>query len=216
MVLYLAETLDVPLRERNDLLRAAGFEGRYAEQTVDETLDGSLGVALTAMLDHHEPFPLIVVDRLYQIVRTNRAARLLLELGGLDLGHGDINLLRVMFGAEVREIMPTWDEVACDALRRLQRELLHRPQDDGLQELLAELLAAPGVPEAWRQPDPAAQNDPHLTLDLRVGHTTLSFLTTITAFNAPNNVTLDELRIESWFPLNTETADACRQLASRG
>ena len=212
MVLYLAETLDVPLRERNDLLRAAGFEAHYAEPTVDDVLDGSLGLALEAMLEHHEPFPLIVVDRLYRVVRTNRAAARLFELVGLKLGRNEVNLLKVMFAAEGAELIPNWEEVAVEALRRLQRELLHRPQDEEMQALLADLLATPGIPDSWRQPDPGTPSDPQLTLELRVGEATLSFLTTITAFNAPNNVTLDELRIESWFPLDAETTAVCDHL----
>lgn len=212
MVLLLAETLDVPLRDRNELLRAAGFDGRYAEPTIDDALDGVLGTALSTMLDHHEPFPLVVVDRLYRIVRTNRAANRLLTLGGFALDADELNLLEVMFDQAARDRLANWDDAASTALRRLQREVFHRPQDTELQALLDRLIATPGVPEAWRQPDFDTPDEPMLALEIELNGALLSFLTTITAFNAPRNVTLDELRIESWFPLDDRTTQACRRL----
>lgn len=212
MVLLLAETLDVPLRDRNELLRAAGFDGRYAEPTIEDALDGVLGTALSTMLEHHEPFPLVVVDRLYRIVRTNRAAFRLFALGGFRLDGSELNLLDAMFDPAARERIVNWSDAASTALRRLQREVFHRPQDAELQSLLDRLITTPGVPEAWRQPDLDTPDEPMLALDLELGGETLSFLTTITAFNAPRNVTLDELRIESWFPLDDATGAACHRL----
>ncbi len=211
MVLLLAESLDVPLRDRNELLRAAGFGAQYAEPGIDEALNGILGTALTTMLEHHEPFPLIVIDHHYQVVRVNRAGAKMLALAGQPEAT-EINLLRLMFEPTVRELVADWEESAGSLLRRLQRETLQRPQDEALQTLLADLLAAPGVPEAWRQPNPSQPSDPLLALKLRLGDQVLSFLTTVTTFNAPHNVTLDELHIESWFPMDDATAQACHEL----
>ncbi len=213
MVLLLAETLDVPLRDRNELLRAAGFAAQYAEPSIDEALDGALGLTLQTMLDHHEPFPLIVVDRLYRVIRTNEAAARLMLLGGFPLPpDGELNLLDVMFDPAGREKITNWDHAAGSALRRLQREVFHYPQDEELQALLDRLVAAPGTPDSWRRPDPSAPSDPTVTLEIEIDGQVFLFLTTITTFNAPSNVTLDELRIESWFPLDEATAAACRML----
>ena len=215
MVHLLTETLGVPLRDRNELLRAAGFPPQYDEPSIDDALDGALGLTLQTMLDHHEPFPLVVVDRLYRVVTSNQAAARMMTLGGFPLPEqGELNLLDIMFDPAARDLMMNWDQAATTALRRLQREVFLHPQDDELQALLDRLVETPGVPESWRRPDPSAPNDPTVTLELRLKDTVFLFLTTVTTFNAPSNVTLDELRIESWFPLDEPTKEACRMLLS--
>lgn len=215
MVLLLAETLDIPLRDRNELLRAAGFAPHYADPRIDEALTGVLGTALATMLEHHEPYPLLVVDRLYRIVQTNRAGAMLLTAAGVDIDQPDLNLLRVLFDSGIKAQLDNWPEAAASALRRLQRELFHRPQDEEMQQLLADLLSAPDVPESWRQPDPTAPSEPIITIKARLGDQALNFLTTMTTFNAPLNVTLDELRIESWYPLDDATASLCAEVLAR-
>ena len=212
MVLLLAETLDIPLRDRNELLRAAGFAAHYAEPRLDEALTGVLGTALATMLEHHEPYPLLVIDRLYGIVQTNRAGGRLLAVAGIDVDQPNLNLLKVLFDPAIQAQLDNWPEAASGALRRLQRELFHRPQDEAMQTLLGELLSSPGVPDSWRQPDPAAPSEPVITLKARLGGQALNFLTTMTTFNAPLNVTLDELRIESWYPLDDVTARLCAEV----
>ena len=96
MVLTLAETLDVPLRNRNELLRAAGFGARYPEPGIDALLAGPLGITIETMAAHHEPFPLIVIDRTYRVLRLNGAARALIALTGADPDADDLNLVRLV------------------------------------------------------------------------------------------------------------------------
>jgi len=204
MVLLLAETLDVPLRDRNELLRSAGFDTRYPEPAIGELLDGPLGAVVDTMLAHHEPFPMMLVDRLYNVVRVNGGGRAFLEIAGIVDPVG-VNLLRRLFDQPMRDLIVNWDEVASDALRRLQRDSLQRPNDDAMSDLLSQLLDAPDVPDHWRNPDLLKSSDPMVTLRTTVGETELAFLATITTFSAPSNVTLDELQIESYLPVDDGT-----------
>ena len=212
MVLLLAEALDVPMRDTNELLRAAGFASHFDEPTVDELLSGPLGDAVRTMLDHHEPFPMMVVDRLYNVLRTNRAGTMLFALADVDLaGHSpsEVNVLRLLFDPANRAMIGDWEVTARTVLRRFQREVLQRPHDIEMAALLEELTNTHGLPADWRQPDPSAPDDPMLGLEFRSGDIGLRFLTTMTEFNAPQNVTLDELRIESYFPIDDETRELC-------
>jgi len=211
MVLLLAETLDVPLRDRNELLRAAGFETRYPEPALEELLNGPLGATINTMLEHNEPFPMIVFDRLYNVVRANSGGALFLAMVGVAEPEG-ANLMRLMFSEAARGLISNWEEVAGDVLRRLQRESLHRPNDEPLAELLSELLDEPGVPDRWRKPDLSESSDPMVTLRATFGDTELAFLATITTFSAPSNVTLDELQIESFLPIDDATRRFFEQL----
>ncbi len=215
MVLALAEALDVPMRDVNELLRAAGFPARYPEPDVDALLTGALGRAVETMLNHHEPFPMMVVDRLYNVVRTNRAGATLFALADIDIvagGPGEVNVLRLLFDPASREMIGDWPGVARTILRRFQREAFHRPHDTEMAELLDDLINAPGVPVDWRQPDLSQIDEPMIGVEFRAGELSLNFLTTITEFVSPQNVTLEELRIESYFPLDDNTRTLCQQL----
>lgn len=211
MVLLLSEVLDVPLRDRNDLLRAGGFEAKYPEPALDEILVGPLRQAVEVMLAGQEPYPMVVLDRLYNVLLANNAAASL-TAAFLDDGVIETNLMRVLFAGETAQRMVTnWNDVASDMLRRLQRELLHAPQDDELRRLHDDLVNEPSTPPEWRTLDLADPAEPFLPIRLRLNDgAELSFLTTITAFNAPHNVTLDEIRIESWFPSDDATTAWCR------
>lgn len=215
MVALLAEVLDVPLRDRNELFRAGGFDPRYPERALGELLDGPLQQVIDAMLTQHDPFPMIVADRLYNIVLANQAAGMLVGAFFPNGDVDDLNLLRVLFVSEVgRKLVVNWDEVASNTLRRLQRETLHSPQDEELRDLHDELIGQDSTPHAWRTPDLGDTSEPFLPIRLRLAdeEPVLSFLTTITMFSAPQNVALDELRIEAWYPADDATAEYCGSL----
>ncbi|MGH1493460.1 MAG: helix-turn-helix domain-containing protein [Acidimicrobiales bacterium] len=208
MVGLLGEVLDVPLRNRNELLRAAGFEPSYPEPSLDELLASPLGEAIDAMLKHSEPYPLMVVDRWYRLVQTNSGGRKLLSLAGADLElEPNLNLLTILFDPELRPAVSNWDEVAGQILRRLQRSVLRQPDSEELNQLLADLLATPGLPEHWRVPDLSGPNDPMVSMEIGIGDIRLRLLMTLTVFHAPNNVTLEELQLESYFPLDDATRE---------
>ena len=115
MVLLLASTLDVPMRDTNAMLRAAGFSEHYPEPSTAGLLDGPLGMAVATMLDHHEPFPMMVVDRLYNVVRTNDSAIKLFALADVDVEAAEpesVNVLRLLFDPASREMIGEWNQTA--------------------------------------------------------------------------------------------------------
>lgn len=218
MVLVLAATLDVPLRDQNVLLTSAGFPAAFDEPAIEGGLPASVAQAIDRMLAHHEPFPMVVVTRIYDVLKMNDAAnrilsRLLLEPEALG---PTPNLLRALMDPRLgRPFVVDWERTARQLLSRLHRESLQRPSDGPMAALLDDLLAYPEVPASFRQPDFSLPSDATFTLRMRRGDLDLAFLTTLTVFRAPQNVTLDELMLESYFPLDDATAQACERLAAR-
>jgi transcriptional regulator with XRE-family HTH domain len=216
MVLRLGGALNVPLRDQNALLRAAGFAEEFAEPSVRGGLPASIMQALDRMFAAHEPFPMVAVDRRYDVLRMNDGGARLLSRFVLDPGAlaGRQNLFIALFDPRAaRSFVVDWERVAHGMIARLHREVLARAGDAELAGLLRALLEYPGVPPAWRQPDFSAPSEPTLTVRLRRDELDLAFLTTITSFSAPQNVTLEELRLESYFPLDDATAAACEALS---
>ena len=124
-----------------------------------------------------------------------------------------LNLARLTFDPNgAHPSLANFDEVGRQLLWRIQREVLEDPDDGEMQRLLDDLLAMPTVDADWRQVDLQVPSDPALVLHLRGDGLDLRFLTMITAFQAPQNVALEHLRIETWFPYDDATADACRRL----
>jgi transcriptional regulator with XRE-family HTH domain len=224
MVLQLATTLGVPLRQVNAMLRAAGHDALYDES--DDGLAPPVLDALELLKAHHEPFPLVVLDRTYHVRDLNRGAMALLSaVLGLDppgavpppadVAALGMNLARLTFDPEgAQPMVVNFDEVGRQLLWRIQREVLEDPDDGEMRRVLDDLLALPTVDPAWRQVDLMTPSDPALVLHLRRGDLDLRFLVTVTAFQAPQNVAVEQLRIETWFPYDDVTAAACRELPS--
>lgn len=216
MVLRLGAALDLPLREQNALLSAAGFSEGYAEPPL-EAVPPAVAQAITRMMQQQEPYPLVVMNRAYDVLRVNDAgARLLARFVADPSALGaPPNAMMLLFDRRLaRDFVVEWERVAHSLLARLHREALAHPEDSSLSDLVTRVCAMPGVPAAWRQPDFEAPSDPVLTIRLRRDDLELAFLTTVTSFNAPQDVTLDELRIEAYFPLDDATTQACE--AARG
>lgn len=213
MVLRIASTMDVPLRDQNELLRAAGFDAEFAEPA---ELDPSIARAIERMFAVHDPYPITLLDRRYDVVRVNDAGRRILGHFLVDPGAlgASPNAFDLLFDPRlVRPHVVEWPRIAHGMVARLHREALANPTRTELGELLRRLFTYPDVPEAWRQPDFTTPSEAILTLRLARGDLTVSFLTTVTSFSAPQNVTLEELRIESYFPLDDATAETCARLA---
>jgi len=225
MVLQLAAALGIPLRQVNAMLRAAGHDPVYDES--DDALPAAVVDALALLKDHHEPFPLIIIDRTYRVLDLNQGALLLLGaiLGDDSPVPGDptaisalgLNLARLTFdprGAQPH--LANFADVGPQLLWRIQREVLADADDGEMRELLDELLAMPTVEADWRRVDLSVPSDPALVLHLRRGDLDLRFLTMITAFQAPQNVAVEHLRIETWFPYDDTTAAICRAMGASG
>ena len=223
MVLRLASTLSVPLRQVNTMLVAAGHDPVYDDDAAE--MPPMVRRAIDLLMAHHEPFPVVVVDRTYDVVDLNRSAIAVLGavLGlpptGVPADAGDIaslglNLMRLTFdplGAQ--PWLVNFDEVGSQLLWRLQRESLGQPDDGELRARLDEILEMPTVAPDWRDVDLSTPAEPALVLHLRRDDLELRFLTTVTSFQAPQNVAVEQLQIEHWFPTDEPTAQACRTLA---
>lgn len=215
MVIRLAATLDVPMRDTNDMLRAAGLEPAFATPGVEAVLGGPLGAALDRMLEQHEPFPMVVLDRRYDVVRANRGAqqliaRIVAEPASLKT---PINAFHLLFDPRLgRPFVEDWETLAAQLLLRLHREALHDPRNDALRELQEELRAFVG--DDLANVDLGQPSEPIFRLKLRREDLRLAFFGTVTIFSAPQNVTVEELRIESYFPADDATEAACRAVVA--
>jgi transcriptional regulator with XRE-family HTH domain len=212
MVLHLAEQLEVPLRERNALLLAAGHAPVFGQRGIDEPEMGPVRDALDAVLRGHEPYPAVVVDRHWGMVAGNRAVALLTE--GVDpaLLEPPVNVLRLsLHPAGMAPRIVNLAEWRSHLLERLGRQAV-TSGDPALAALHAELAALPGGgPAPAHDPDVAEIATP---LRLRApGGGELAFLSTITTFGTATDVTVAELAIESFFPADAATAAAMRTAA---
>lgn len=220
MVLQLAEALEVPLRERNTLLTAAGFAAIYRQSDLGSPAMAAVRDALRLMLEHHEPNPATVVDRDWNLLMRNAAAQRLLGLAGdaeaiwrRVCPDGVHNVLRLTFHPEgLRPYIANFDEAAPVLLNRTRREAA-ACGSASLLKLLDEVLAYPGIPESWRAPDWQAPPPPVLPLELAKDGLRLRLFSTITTFGTPQDITTDELRVESFFPADAATAERLRQMA---
>ncbi|MFO0613519.1 MAG: helix-turn-helix transcriptional regulator [Polyangiaceae bacterium] len=213
MILRLAGTLGVPLRDQNELLRAANLEVAFAESAL--SISEPVHQAISRMLAKHEPYPMLVMNRRYDVLRSNDAGnRMMRALLPEPRAPGPVNVFHALFDPEgARPLVLDWENVARALLSRLQREALARGNDAELNALLRALLDYPGVPKHWQSPLMTdAATEPCLSLRFGVGGMVLAFLVTVTVFDAPQNVALEEMRIESYFPLDDVTARACEAL----
>lgn len=210
MVLRLVERLEVPLRERNVLLAAAGFAPLYpARPFTDPALD-DVRAALQRLLDAHEPWPALAVDRHWNLVAHNRLVPLLLAQAAPELATPPINVLRLSLHPQgLAPLIGNLADWRAYVLRRLQQQVANT-QDPVLQALLVELEALPG-PAAPEAAAPGLQ-DVAVPLLLHTPAGTLRFITAVTVFGAPRDVTLSEIAIETLLPADPATADALRQL----
>lgn len=214
MVLQLATALDVPLREQNALLLAAGFAPIYREAPLDSPEVAPVRRALDAILKQQEPFPAVVVDRHWDILQTNAGgARFFSLLLGDPAPAGSPNVLRLMFDPQgLRPYVTNWDAVAATLVRRAHREAVGGVRDPGLSTLLAEVLAYPDVPARLRAPDLMTPQLPVVPVCFAKGGETFDFFSTITTLGTPQDVTLQELRIECFFPANVATEERARRV----
>ncbi len=216
MVLRLMATLAVPLRDQNEVLRAASFAPRFSEPPLD-AMAPPIDFALSRMLAQQEPFPMVVMDLAYGVLRTNGAAQRVFSHFVQDPERlsAPLNLYALVFDPELaRPFIQNWPQVGQHMMARLHREALSRPNDARLWALLDTVVAYPNVPQAWRQPDFATTGEATFSLVLERGALVLRFFMVVTAFSAPQQITLEELRLESYFPVDEATRLTCESLAT--
>ncbi len=211
MVLRLAESLDVPLRDRDAMLAHADFAPEFGGD--DPTSDPAISRAIDRMLAQQEPYPMLVMNRAYDIERMNGAARRLFSLARGEVTER-LNAVDLLFDpGGIRPFVRDWERVARGMIGRVQRDCLRHPNHAGLAELLVRIQGAPGVSAAWRSPDLSGDERAAFAFCFELGGLELRFLTTLMVFNAPRTASDDELQIELYFPQDEETERACAALA---
>lgn len=213
MVLHLAEQLDVPLRARNALLNAAGYAPVFSERQLDDPAMAAARQAIDLVLAGHEPHPALAVDRHWCLAAANRAVAPLLV--GVDPGllRPPVNVLRV--GLHPGGLAPRTVNLAEWRAHLLAglRQQIEVSGDPVLVDLLAELRNYDVASSSHGASlDRAAVAVP---FRLATDHGVLSFLSTITVFGTPIDVTLSELALECFYPADQATAEAMRQLVGR-
>lgn len=211
MVVRLSDALEIPLRERNTLLRCAGFAAAYSESRLEDQAMAPVLDALKRVLEHHEPLPAVVVDRYWNLKRTNKAADLLLDIRG----DRDAMLAAVSYDGEpnlalltlhprgLRPYIANWQQAAPAFIRRLRSEAL-AAGDATLRERLAAYIELAGPMDNCDTVNESLL--PVLPLELDINGLQLSLFSVISTFGTPQDVTTDELRIETFYPTDAKTA----------
>jgi len=215
MILMLARVLDVPLRDRNDLLTAAGYAAMYRATDLDAPALEQARRALDFMLRQQEPYPAIVVDRQWTILKANDGAVRLVEAfadpAAADEWGG--NAMRLMFHPRgFRPHIVNWDAMAAALIQWLHRDVLAGLGGAETRRLLDELLSYPGVPPRWRTLDLDVSTAPFLAIEFRKGGLELRYFSTLTSLGTPHDITLQELRVEAFFPADAATEEASRRM----
>jgi len=219
MLLQLAEALDLSLRMRNQFLIAAGFAPVYPRRDLGAPDMAPVHAALTRMLEHHEPFPALVIDRAWNRLMANRAADRIVSLLGdpetvwrTVCGDGPQNMVKLLFHAQgLRPFIVNLDEVGSELIARLKQEAEdHAP----VASLLDEVLAWPGIPRRWNRTERAAALAPVLATHFRASEIDLRLFGMFTTFGTPQDQTADELRVETLYPVDEASERLLRVLAA--
>ena len=221
MILRLAAALDLPLRQQNVLFLAAGYAPAWRESDLSAPELGRVGAALDYMLAQQEPYPAFVLDRRWNLLRANAgAARLTEFLTGpppdAPPPPEPVNLAIALVSPDgLRPFIVNWEEVVLYFLRGVQADAAA----DGTPEtaaLLKHLLAVPGAPALSQVLPPDDTQAPVLAIHFRRGETSLRLFTTIATLGTPHDVTLQEIRIECFFPIDDTTARTIQDWAAAG
>lgn len=211
-VLDLAQALDIPFRDRNALLLAAGYAPVYSEGAWNAEEMRAITKALHRILSQHEPFPALVMDRYWNVLMTNEAApRFFNCFIDMAARKGPRNMLHLVFDPNgLRPFVAHWENVAKSLLQRVHREAVGRIVDEKTKELLAALLAYPGVKADWKNPratsaTPVTPEMPMIPLSFVKDQKVLNYFSMITTVGAPQAVAAQELRIEMMFPADEAT-----------
>ncbi|MFE0735033.1 helix-turn-helix domain-containing protein [Streptomyces sp. NPDC058855] len=216
MILKLAEHLDVPVRERNALLLAAGYAPRYTETPLDAPRLETLREGIERLLEGYDPYPALVVDGSYTVVAANRGIGLLLDGLPEHLVAQPANAMRITLHPEgLAPRIRNLREWRGHLLAQMERQIA-LARSEPLRALYEEVAAYPlpeGAGDADDRPDPEPY--PYFALPLRIEHDgrVLSFVSSISTFNTPMDVTVAELAIETFLPADPATVAYLRSLS---
>ena len=218
MVSRLGATLSLPLRQQNALLLAAGFAPVWKERDLSTPDLAVVNSALDYMLAQNEPYPAFVIDRCWNLLRANRGASNLTEFligtATAPTSSGPVNLAVALLAPDgLRPFIVNWQEIALHFIRGVQADA----QADGMVEtvdLLNRLLTFPDVPAVSELITPDEAQTPVLPIHFHRNGTSLCLFTTISTLGTPRDVTLEEIRIEFFFPMDEPTTQVFRSWIS--
>ncbi len=221
MVVQLTSALDVPLRQRNTMLLAAGFAPVYRETNLAAPELAPVRQAIDRMLKQQEPYPAYVIDRLWNVLDANEAA----VAFSLFLNEGpppppppgkQSNILRSLLDPKgLRPKIANWEEVARYLVSTTYAEILAAGGEPQALAFIEEVMAYPDVPQSFRRVRFEERPPPVLTLDFLVGGKSLSVFSTIATLGTPQDITLQEVRIECFFPADDRSDALFKSLAAR-
>ncbi|QWT21384.1 helix-turn-helix transcriptional regulator [Bacillus sp. NP157] len=205
MLMAVADGLDMPFRERNQLLLAAGYAPQFADESWDADALAIVRRALERMLAQHEPFPAVVMDRHWNVVMVNEAAtRMFGSFIDLSRWPRPRNLLHMIFDPNgLRPFVADWPRFSAALLQRVRREAVGRAVDEATRQLIATLRAYPGVEESLETS--ASADLPVIPLTLADGTRKLSYFSLVTTVGTPRTPGPQELRLECMAPVDEAT-----------
>lgn len=208
MLLRLAEHLDVPVRDRNSLLLAAGYAPRYPQTPLDDPALDALRKGVERLIEGYEPYPALVVDATYNVIAANRGIALLLDSVPDRLLTPPLNAMRLTLHPDgLAPRIRNLREWRGHLLAQMERDIALR-RSQPLRELYEEVAAYPRPAPATDRPAHDEEPVPCLALPLRIEHDgrVLSFVSSVSTFNTPMDVTVAELAIETLLPADPATA----------
>lgn len=217
MVVQLSTALDVPLRQRNAMLLAAGFAPAYRESSLGAPELTPVRRAIDHMLKQQEPYPAVVIDRLWNLLQANEAASAftVFLFEGPPPGKPP-NLLRWLLDPKaLRSKVANWEEVARYLVSTTYAEILADGGEPKALAFIEEIMAYPDVPASFRRLRFEERPTPVLTIDYMVGGKALSVFTTIATLGTPQDITLQEVRIECFFPADDRSDALFKSLAAK-
>ena len=221
MVVQLSTALDVPLRQRNAMLLAAGFAPAYRESNLAAPELTPVRKAIDFMLKQQEPYPAVVIDRLWNLLQANEAANaftvFLFEGAPPPPPPGKAqNLLRwILDPKALRSRISNWGEVARYLVSTTYAEILADGGEPKALAFIEEIMAYPDVPASFRKLRFEERPAPMLTVDYLVGGKALSVFTTIATLGTPQDITLQEVRVECFFPADDRSDALFKSLAAK-
>ena len=217
----IAQTLDIPLRERNTLLLSAGYAPIYSENEWSAPEMQSIARALERTLRQHEPFPAVVIDRYwYVLMRNESTPRFFNHFIDLEARKPPRNLLELMFDPKgMRPFITNWPDVAASLFQRIYHESIGRVVDEKTKQLMVRLAGLsrqvyPGVKAEWKKPQ-FSNALPFIPIGFAHNGKSLNFFSLITTVGAPVSITAQEFRIECMFPADDESEKNYRELMAR-
>jgi transcriptional regulator with XRE-family HTH domain len=206
-LLAIAGALEIPLRERNDLLLASGFAPMYSEAVWSEAQMRSIKAAVDRMLEQHEPYPAVLMDRYWNVLSSNDATRRFFGSFINTENRTRRNLLHLMFDPTgMRPFINDWEKVSQSLLQRVRRETIGHIMDAGTQNLLNELLAYPATVSTGTTVHADDDDElPMIPLSFAKDGAVLNYFSMVTTVGTPRTIASQELRIECLFPADEST-----------